>query len=100
MLAASETFFAAFNCEADLVGLLELFERARPHIKRLQFFTWQAASASERDALRDEANAITRSFEQIVGQSPTILKLVASFDAAALGVAAFDPYHELLMNFF
>lgn len=100
MLAASETFLAAFDCEADLVALLEVFDRARPHVKRLQFFTWQAPSVSERDALREEADAITRSFQNIVGQSPTLLKLVASFDAAAQGVAGFDPYHELLMNFF
>lgn len=99
MLAASETFFSAFNCDADLVGLLELFERARPHIKRLQFFTWHAPSASERNALRDEANEITRAFERLVRQSPTVLDLVASFDAAS-GLSEFDAFHELLMNFF
>lgn len=100
MLAASETFLAAFDCEADLVGLLELFERARPHVKRLQFFTWRAPSAAERDALSEESQAITRAFGQIVGQSPSMLNLLASLDAAARDIVAFDPVHELLMNFF
>jgi cytochrome P450 len=100
MLAASESFFAAFNCNADPERLFELFERARTHIKRLQFFTWQAPSASESDALRGEANSVTRDFEREVRQSPTVQELITSFEDQMTSVSGFDPFHELLMNFF
>lgn len=100
MLAASEVFFSAFGCTADLEELLSLFERARAHIKRLQFFTWHNPTDSDSAAIRDEARDITQDFEGTVGRSTTIQRLIASFKAQAAEQAVFDPFHELLMNFF
>jgi cytochrome P450 len=100
MLAATESFFAAFDCRADCERLFQFFERAREHVKRLQFFTWHAPSVSETDALRDEANRVSRDFEREVRSSPTIQELIASFSEQAANVTGFDPFHELLMNFF
>jgi len=100
LLAASEVFFSALGCTVDLEDLLSLFERARVHIKRLQFFTWHNPAASDSAAIRDGARDITQGFEAIVGRSPTIRQLIASFEAQAAEQADFDPYHELLMNVF
>jgi len=100
MLAASEVFFSALGCTTDLEELLSLFERARAHIKRLQFFTWHNPTESDSAAIRDEARDITQDFERTVGRSPTIQRLVNSFTAQAAEQANFDPFHELLMNFF
>jgi len=100
MLAATETFFAAFDCTVDVERLLVIFERARPHIRRLQFFTWHPLSAFEREGLRDEADGIARDFEREVRQSRKLMELIASFRESAAGIDRFDPFHELLMNFF
>ena len=100
MLAASDVFLSAFDCTADLEDLLRLFERARPHIKRLQFFTWHKPAASDMAMICDEAHDITQEFKGTVGRSPTIQRLIASFAGQAAELAGFDPFHELLMNFF
>jgi len=40
MLASSEIFFAALNCEVAVDGLHRLFEHARHYVKRLQYCSW------------------------------------------------------------
>lgn len=100
MLAASQVFFDALNCEVNVDRLYHLFARARQHLKRLQYFSWNACSASDDLALKEEATHIAGAFEAEVDQSEQLQELMTSLRRQAKDLHNFNPLDELLMNFF
>jgi cytochrome P450 len=100
MLAASEVFFGALNCQVNVDRLHHLFEQARRYVKRLQYFSWNATSASDARTLNEEASHLAREFEAEVHQSSQLRELMATFGSRAKDLHDFNPLDELLMNFF
>src|SRR5579863_9032546 len=58
MSAASIVFFEALGCEIDVEPLLGFFDRAREYVKRLQYFSWNAPTATDVAALREEGTTL------------------------------------------
>ncbi len=100
MLASSEIFFAALNCEVAVDGLHRLFEHARHYVKRLQYCSWNPCSASDSRALNQEADHLAREFEAEVQKSSELGALIVTFGERAGALHDFNPLDELMMNFF
>jgi cytochrome P450 len=99
MSAASIVFFEALGCEIDVEPLLGFFDRAREHVKRLQYFSWNAPTATDVVALREEGTTLVHDFKDEV-LSSELSGLMTQFCVRAKNAAGFDPTEELLMNFF
>jgi cytochrome P450 len=100
MLASSDIFFRALGCEADTGRLLVFFDRARHYIKRLQYYSWNAPSASDASTLRSEGSDLLHAFSQEVSTSPAMTGLIEAFQNRVCDLQDFNPLDELLMNFF
>ena len=100
MLAATEVFFGALDCEVDVERFYHVFDRARQHVKRLQYFSWNLASESDAHALNEEAGELADAFGAEVERSPQLGSLMTAFRSRARGLPGFNPHDELLMNFF
>lgn len=100
MLAATEAFFGALNCKVNVERLLGLFGRARLYVKRLQYFSWNTVAASDAAVLNGEARDLACEFEAEVRQSPQLCELMVAFRNRAERLQDFNPFDELLMNFF
>jgi len=100
MLASSEIFFAALNCEVAVDGLHRLFEHARHYVKRLQYCSWNPCSASDSRALIEEADQLACEFEAEVQKSSELGALMVTFRERAGALHDFNPLDELMMNFF
>ena len=94
MLAATEVFFSALDCEPDVDRLYHLFGRARQYVKRLQYFSWNSSSASDTRTLKEEASDLASEFESEVRQSPQLGELMAAFRNSGEGAARLQSFRR------
>jgi cytochrome P450 len=100
MRASSAIFFRSLGCQPDLNPLLEFFDVARRHVKRLQFHSWKSPNAADFQLLKSEGRILMRHFADRAFGSAAISALLATFADRAEGLENFDALEELLMNFF
>jgi cytochrome P450 len=100
MRASSAIFFRSLGCQPDLDPLLEFFDGARRHVKRLQFHSWNSPSSADSHLLKNEGRMLMRQFADRAFGSAEISALLATFADRAEGLENFDALEELLMNFF
>jgi cytochrome P450 len=101
LAASTEIFHDAFGCGIAVEPMLEFFDRARVILKRLQYYSLNPPSASDRSALEQDARTLSQLYRTEIERSENLKALMGSFcRQAEHTIADFRPADELMMNFF
>ena len=99
-VASMKIFYRAFGLSADVAPTVLLLDRARSVLRRLQYHSWVAPSAEERDSSRQEAQAIIRDFRGHLMADSRSAAIMERFAEAGQPIEGFSPIEEFVINLF
>jgi cytochrome P450 len=101
MFAASlRIFHQVFSAPVDIPRTTGILDRVRTLLRSLQYFSWAAPTAGERDQLLAQSRDIVADFAAHVGTCSHMVAVMDRFRQAAGGLPGFSPVEELIMNLF
>ena len=101
LFAASMTiFYRAFGLVPNMTATLQLLDRVRDVLRRLQYFSWVPPTTAERANAIQDARAVIADFASLLMADPRAAAEMDRFRSEARNVEGFSPVEEFVMNFF